>query len=200
VGFPARLLSDGEYVVVTTRAHGKALTGPVLVLLLTTFAATFVAGRAGRELSGPTRTAALAGVLVVAVLVVLRRVVVPFLRWLTTTYTVTDRRFAARSGVLAREGRTVLLDRIASLEVERTLLDRLLGCGTLVVSEDGDEGRFELHDLPRVELVQSRMADQVHRLRHELRTGRTPGGSGEVLVGHDLGGGGTGDLRLDHRS
>ncbi len=188
MGFPGRLLNDGEYVVLTTRAHGKALTWPVLVLLLTTFGATFAAGRAGRELSGQARTAAVVSVLVLAVAVVLRSAVVPFLRWWTTTYTVTNRRFATRWGVLTREGRTVPLNRIAALDVERTLLDRLLGCGTLVVSEDGDDGRIELRDLPHVEDVESRMADQVHRVRRE------------VLVGHDVRGGGTGGVRLDHRS
>ena len=189
MGFPGRLLNDGEYVVVTTRAHGRALVGPVLALLATTFVATFAAGRAGRELTGPTRTAALGVVAVLAVLLLLRLVVVPFLRWLTTTYTFTDRRFVARSGVLAREGRTVPLDRVTGIEVEMGLVDRLLGCGTLVVSDGaGEDGRFELHGVPHVEDVQTCVADQVHRLRHG------------VLVGHDVGEGGTGDLRLDHRS
>jgi uncharacterized membrane protein YdbT with pleckstrin-like domain len=188
VGFPGRLLNDGEQVVVTSRAHGKALTGPVLVLLATTFLATFAAGRAGRDLTGAARSAALLAIGAVAVVVVLRRVVVPFLRWLTTTYTFTDRRFVARAGVLAREGRTVPLDRITGLDVRMGLLDRLLGCGTLVVTDSGEDGRLELPDLPRVEEVQARVADQVHRLRRE------------VLVGHDVGGGGRGDSRLDHGS
>ena len=173
MGFPGRLLNEGEHVVLTTRAHGKALTGPVLVLLVAAFLAAFLLGRAGRELTGPTRAAAVAAVALVAALVVLRRVVVPFLRWLTTTHTVTDRRYVARSGVLAREGRTVPLDRVTGIAVERTVLDRLFGCGTLVVTDGSEDGRFELHHVPRVEEVQSRVADQVHRLRHEdARVGR----------------------------
>jgi membrane protein YdbS with pleckstrin-like domain len=187
VAFPGRLLSGDEYVLVTSRAHGKTLTGPVLVLLLTTFLGTFAAGRAGRDLRGPARTAAVGVLAVLAFWLVVRRVLVPFLRWLTTTYTFTNRRFVARSGVLAREGRTVPLDRVAALDVERGLLDRLLGCGTLVVTDAGEDGRFALPDLPRVEEVQTRVADQVHRLRHE------------VLVRQEVGEGGTGDLRLDHR-
>ena len=190
MGFPGRLLNDGEYVVVTTRAHGKALTGPVVVLLLTTFLATFAAGRAGRELAGPARAAAVAAVALVAAVVVLRRVFVPFLRWLTTTHTVTDRRYVTRSGVLAREGRTVPLDRVTGIDVERSVLDRLFGCGTLVVSDGTEEGRFELRAVPRVEEVQRCVADEVHRLRHQLARVGAGRGTGEE---------GTGDLRLDHR-
>ena len=167
MGLPGRLLNDGEHVVLTTRAHGRALTGPVVALLLTTFLATFAAGRAGRELSGPARAAAVAAVAVLAAVVVVRRVVVPFLRWLTTTYTVTDRRYVARSGVLAREGRTVPLAHVTGLEVEQTVLDRLFGCGTLVVSDGTEDGRFALLHVPRVEEVQTRVADAVHRLRHQ---------------------------------
>jgi uncharacterized membrane protein YdbT with pleckstrin-like domain len=162
------LLGDGEHVVLTTRTHGKALTGPVLVLLVTTFLATFAAGRAGRELTGPARAVAVGGVVVVALLVLLRWVVTPFLRWLTTTYTVTDRRLVSRTGVLSRSGRTVPLDGVTGTDVERGLVDRLLGCGTLVVSDAAEDGRVELHDVPRVEEVEAALADQVHRLRHEV--------------------------------
>ena len=193
--FPGRLLNEGEYVVLSSRSHGKTLIGPVLVLLLTTFAATFAAGRAGRELTGAARTVAVGAVLVLAAVLLVRGVLLPFLRWLSTTYTFTNRRFVARSGVLAREGRTVPLDRIAGIDVEMGLLDRLLGCGTLVVSDAGDDGRFELRDIPRVEEVHTRVADQVHRLRHD-----GDAHSAWLRPGHDhLGEDGTGGIRLDHR-
>ena len=196
MGFPSRLLNDGEHVVLTSRSHGKTLTGPVLVLLVTVFAATFAAVRAGRELTGPARTVALGAVLVVAAALLLRRVLVPFLRWLTTTYTFTNRRFVVRAGVLAREARTVPLDRIAGIDVEMGVLDRVLGCGTLVVADAAEDGRFELHDVPRVEEVQTRVADQVHRLRHA-------GGRHEPLPAHAgpyVGEDSVGGYRLDHSS
>ena len=194
MGFPGRLLNDGEHVVLTTRAHGKALTAPVVVLLLTTFLAAFAAGRVGRELTGPARAAAVGAVALLAAVVVARRVVVPFLRWLSTTHTVTDRRYVARSGVLAREGRTVPLDRVTAIDVERSVLDRLFGCGTLVVSDGSEEGRFALHDVPRVEEVQRCLTDEVHRSRHE--PARVGGGQ---RTGLGYGEEGTGDLRIDHR-
>ena len=195
MGFPGRLLNDGEHVVITTRSHGKTLTGPVLVLLVTAFLSTFGVVRLGRELAGPARAAAVGAVLLLAALLLVRRVLVPFLRWQTTTYTFTNRRFVARSGVLAREGRTVPLDRIAGIDVEMGLLDRLLGCGTLLVSDAGEDGRIELRDIPRVEDVQTRVADEIHRLRHgdlnQLERATSP----FPYVGED----GAGGLRLDHR-
>lgn len=167
MAFPSRLLNDGEYVVVTTRAHSKALVGPVLVLLTTTFVATFAVGRAERELTSVPRNTILAGVVVLAMPVLLRGAVLPFLRWAGTTYTFTDRRFVARAGILARTGRTVPLDRVTGIDIELGILDRLLRCGTLVITDAAEGGRFELHDVPHVEEVQTRVSDQLHSLRQE---------------------------------
>ncbi len=77
----------------------------------------------------------------VALLVLLRLVLVPFLRWWTTTYTFTDaRRLITRSGILSRRGHDVPLNRISDISYDKSLLDRLLGCGTLVVSDASETG------------------------------------------------------------
>lgn len=150
-----RLLNQGEQVVLSTRTHVKALLVPVVVLLV-------VAGAAGYLTSVPD--GAHAGVWrlviwVVALLVLLRLVLVPFLRWWTTTYTFTDRRLITRSGILSRRGHDVPLNRISDISYDKSLLDRLLGCGTLVVSDASETGRVELHDIPHVEEAQLRVSE-----------------------------------------
>ena len=91
-------------------------------------------------------------------------VVGPFLRWLTTTYTFTNRRFIKRSGFIAKEGRTIPLNRISGVDFEIGVIDRVFGCGTLVVSDASTDGRVELHDIPRVEEVQLQVSEELHRL------------------------------------
>jgi uncharacterized membrane protein YdbT with pleckstrin-like domain len=59
-----------------------------------------------------------------------------------------------RSGVFTRRGRDIPLYRINDVTYEKDLLDRMLGCGTLVISDASDEGRSVLHDVPRVEELQ----------------------------------------------
>ena len=88
----------------------------------------------------------------------------PFLRWLTTTYTFTNRRFIKRSGFIAKEGRTIPLNRISGVDFEIGVIDRVFGCGTLVVSDASTDGRVELHDIPRVEEVQLQVSEELHRL------------------------------------
>jgi uncharacterized membrane protein YdbT with pleckstrin-like domain len=84
--------------------------------------------------------------------------------WLTTTYTFTNRRFIKRSGFIAREGRTIPLNRISGVDFEIGVIDRIFGCGTLVVSDASTDGSVLLHDIPDVEKVQLQVSDELHRL------------------------------------
>lgn len=167
-----KLLNQGERVVVDTRTHVKVLIRPVLVLLVTVFAASYVGAQVtDRVDSGGTRTALGVVVGAVAVLVVVLWVVRPFLRWYSTTYTFTDRRFIHRSGLIAREGRTIPMNRISGVDFEVGVVDRLFGCGTLVVSDASEQGRVELHDIPQVEQVQMIVAEELHGLSGGGRRG-----------------------------
>jgi uncharacterized membrane protein YdbT with pleckstrin-like domain len=107
---------------------------------------------------------------VIAIGVALWFLTVPFLRWLTTTYTFTNRRFIKRSGFIAKTGRTIPLNRISGVDFEIGLIDRVFGCGTLVVSDASTDGSVELHDIPHVEQVQLQVGEELHRLSRGDRT------------------------------
>lgn len=154
-----KLLNADESVVVSTRTHAKALIFPLVVLALLAAAAGTLAtftGPAGR--AQPLLVAAIWGA---AALLALRWVVKPFLTWLTTTYTVTDQRLITRSGIVTRRGHDIQLDRVSDVAYERGLSDRLLGCGTLVISV-ASEHRVEWRDIPHVERVHLKIQDLLH--------------------------------------
>ncbi len=153
-------LNPGEHVVVSTRTHPKVLLLPVLILVLTLAVAAF-AQRAG---SGGAADVMHISVWVVAGIVILLWVVRPLVAWATTTYTFTNRRFIKRSGLISKEGRTIPLNRISGVDFEIGVIDRIFGCGTLVVSDASEQGRVELEDVPRVEEVQLKVAEELHRL------------------------------------
>lgn len=157
MAFPSKLLNPGETVVVSTRSHVKALILPGLVVLVA-LAAAIVLDR----LIGSSVGSLVAWVLFLGVVVWF--LVGPFLRWLTTTYTFTNRRFIKRSGFIAKEGRTIPLNRISGVDFEIGVIDRIFGCGTLVVSDASTDGQVELHDIPDVEKVQLQVSDELHRL------------------------------------
>jgi uncharacterized membrane protein YdbT with pleckstrin-like domain len=165
VAFPDRLLNEGEHVVLHTRTHVKVLIGAVLRLLVTVFLASLLITWITQKMDdNGFRTGLQVAVAVLAALLLVWFVARPFVRWFTTTYTFTDRRFIQRSGLLAKEGRTIPLNRISGVDFEMGVIDRLFRCGTLVVSDASENGTVPLRDIPRVEEVQRIVAEQLHRL------------------------------------
>jgi membrane protein YdbS with pleckstrin-like domain len=154
----AKLLADGESIVIDTRPHAKALTGPVLVLLATAGLGGFVAGRVPE---GDLQAAGRAGVAVLAALVLLRGAVLPFLRWRATRVVVTDRRVLTRSGLVSRTGRDLPLSRVDDLAFSRSPVDRLFGSGTVVLSPAGERPPLVLRAVPQVAVLQRRLSELV---------------------------------------
>ncbi len=142
-----KLMMDGEEVVATTRTHVKVLLVPFLVLLVAAFAGGFLAAQVGDAGDGIVRWV----VVGVAVLAVLVLTVVPFVRWLLWTYTLTNKRIVEQRGILTRHGRIIPLSRVNDVSFEKNLNDRILGCGTLIIHNASDEEGLLLRDIPRIE-------------------------------------------------
>jgi membrane protein YdbS with pleckstrin-like domain len=154
-------LNPGEKVIFSTRTHVKALVVPALVLLVVAGVAGWLAAQVDSD--GKHAKAFYLAVAIVALLVVLWFCVRPFLTWLTATYTVTDRRLTTHQGVISRSGHDIPLSRISDVSYEKGILDRLLGCGTLVVSDASEKGRVSLPDVPGVEEKQLMLSDLLYK-------------------------------------
>jgi uncharacterized membrane protein YdbT with pleckstrin-like domain len=154
VAINPKLLNEGERVVWSTRTHVKALFVPVLVLVLAAGIGGFLS-----SLPETHQRFWLILIWVLAALAILVYSVWPFLKWLTTTYTVTDRRLTTHRGVINRSGHDIPLARISDVSYEKGLVDRIFGCGTLVISDASEQGRVALDDVPRVERLQLQLSD-----------------------------------------
>ena len=154
------LLNEGETIVVSTRTHPKALILPILALVVLLAIGVVVQRWIDQEV---VTLVAWALVAVGVVWFVLR----PFLIWLTATYAITTRRLITRHGVITRRGHDIPLSRISDVAYEKDLLDRLLGCGTLIISDASTHGQVALPDIPRIEKVQRDLSDLLHDLHTE---------------------------------
>lgn len=74
-------------------------------------------------------------------------VVLGFLPWLTTRYRMTSSQFQLRKGLLNRQQVTAPLDRVRSVDLESSLLHRLLGLAKVQVGTGVDDSRIELDAL-----------------------------------------------------
>ncbi len=152
-----KLLGPDEHIVLSTRTHLKAMLLPALILIVTMGLAGFLSAIVGGSMEKPLRIA----IWVLAAVVVVGWVLIPFLKWLTTEYTVTNRRLITRTGILTRRGHDIPMPRISDVASERGVIDRMLRCGTLILA-DASEQRVRLHDIPRVEEVQLKIANLLH--------------------------------------
>ena len=158
-------LTQDEHLVLLLHPHWKTLIRPFAVAVLV-IAIALIA-----EVLIPSNSAAAVERLVVAavaILAVMLWLIVPVLRWRTTTYELTTRRLRVRSGIATRRGRDIPLARINDVSFEKGLLDRLLGSGRLVVESAGEHGQILLNDIPRVEFTQATLFRLVEEEQRRL--------------------------------
>jgi uncharacterized membrane protein YdbT with pleckstrin-like domain len=163
-------LVEGERFVLRLHPHWKTLLRPALILVL------ILVALAVAEVLLPPRSDlvpvrfALVGVSILAMIIWF---LVPWLRWKTTSYELTTRRLRLRRGILSRSGRDFPLIRISDVSFSHGLLDRLLGCGKLIVESAGEHGQLVLTEIPEVERVQATLfqlvEDEQARLAREDR-------------------------------
>ena len=163
-------LTQDEHLVLLLHPHWKTLIRPFAVAVIVIVIALIA------EVLIPSNSAAAVERLVVAavaILAVMLWLIVPVLRWRTTTYELTTKRLRTRFGVITRKGRDIPLTRINDVSFEKGLLDRLLGAGRLVVESAGEHGQIVLKDIPDVADVQATLfrlvEDEQRRLERNQR-------------------------------
>lgn len=160
--FPSRLLGPDEHVIVDTHPHWKRLIAPAVVFIATAGVGSYlVTVVPDWSLQRWLRIA----IAVVALLVIVSWSIRPWLGWLGTRYTLTNERVVLRDGVLTRRGRDIPLNRVNDVAFHHTLLERVLGCGTLTIESAGDHGQVVLYEVPEVEFMQRAVYDAVAGFR-----------------------------------
>lgn len=144
---PARHLGDDEVVVSEMRPHWVFVAGPAWCTLFVLAAAVAV----GVEF--PNAPVFVAWILAAAVTVPAVWLAARVVRWRSTSLAVTSERLVLRRGVVRRQLTELRLDRMAEVQVTRTLAQQLVGTGRLVIRLTGGEGVW-IDDVRRPRAVQ----------------------------------------------
>ena len=158
MAFSEKLLGQGEHVVLDLRTHWKALIWPAVAFIVLCAATGVAIGVALPAIPPGGKTVVGWIIAVVAVILFVWLCLTPFLRWWTTTITITNRRLITRRGILNKHGHDLPLIRIANVEYERSFLDRMLGCGTLTLTTSADDP-LTLREIPHVEQTHLRLGE-----------------------------------------
>ncbi|MGV8850199.1 MAG: PH domain-containing protein [Propionibacteriaceae bacterium] len=158
MAFSEKLLGQGEHVVLHLRTHWKSLIGAVLVFLVLCLAAGAGVGVLVPMVAEGSRQILTWVIVGLAVILFAAFSMLPFMRWWTTTFTITNRRLITRRGILNKSGHDLPLIRINNVEYQRSLLDRMLGCGTLTLTTAAEDP-LTLHDIPGIEHVHLQLGE-----------------------------------------
>jgi uncharacterized membrane protein YdbT with pleckstrin-like domain len=148
VGFPKRLLADHEEMVLDLRPHWIALVGPAVVLVLVIVAEILLF--AYFELPSIVAWLALLAGAVVLIVFPVRS----FLAWITSHFVVTSDRVIHRSGWLAKRSMEMPLERINDVTFTQSVLERVVGAGSLRIQSASEYGQNHFRDIRRPENVQ----------------------------------------------
>jgi uncharacterized membrane protein YdbT with pleckstrin-like domain len=158
VPFPRRLLNDNEDIVLDLHPHWVFLARPAAALVASLALVTVVATGVG---TGGDNVAVLAAaaLAVVAMLWFAGR----YLKWLTTYFVVTTDRLIYRTGVVAKHGREIPLERVNDIGFHQTVLQRLLGAGDLQIESAGERGQDPFTAVAHPAEVQNEIYRQMER-------------------------------------
>jgi uncharacterized membrane protein YdbT with pleckstrin-like domain len=169
VPFPRRLLFEGEEVVLDLRPHWSFCAGPASVLAVGLIALVWVTAA---DLPGWLDWLPLpvAGVVLAALGWFAGR----YARWATTNFVLTTDRLIYRSGVLAKRGMEIPLERINTVFLHQRVVERMLRTGDLVVESGGELGRETFADIPGPGSVQNEIYRQIEANQQRLRAPAAP--------------------------
>ena len=160
-------LMPGEHVILRTRPNALPLVGPVVVGFLLLAVGGFSLGYLSRG-TLPDWLAEWQGILlpvafVVVLLLLLRAVAWPLLRWSSHRYVLTTTRLIHRYGVLRRTENQISLSAISQLQTEQGLLQRLVGSGSLTADLGFDRAHAYRH-LPQVAAFKEHVVQAISEL------------------------------------
>lgn len=179
MGFPRRLLTEGEELVLDLRPHWIALVGPALatalVVVIWALALPRIPGE-GRGHDVLVWLTVAAGV-VVLIWYAVRSVV----DWMTSHFVVTNERVIHRHGWIAKHSVEIPLERINDVKFNQSVLERVIGAGDLAIESAGEFGQESFTDIRDPEGVQKVIYEQA-----EARTLRFARGGAGTSVAEGL--------------
>jgi membrane protein YdbS with pleckstrin-like domain len=151
MAFPREQLRPAEDMVLDTRPHWWFITPSALALAGAFLLAVIVlvnnpdgfVGDAGRILCG------------ILVLGTLGWFANRYAKWVSTNFVVTSDRLIYRSGVFAKNGVEIPVDKINTVFFEQKVFERLIGLGDIRVESASATGSTVFDDIPKPSAVQA---------------------------------------------
>ena len=176
--YPKKLLNDYETVALDLHPHWWSFSEPALALV-----GSVIIGIVSFFADGDLRKA-LQYVAVVAIVVSAIWLVARYLKWATTNFVITSDRIIFRSGVIAKSGIEIPLERVNNVLFSQSIFERILGAGDLLIESGGEDGQQRFTDVRHPERVQNLIHAQMEQneTRKFGHMGAAVGGGGADIA------------------
>ena len=167
MAYPKNLIQDGETVALDLRPHWwyfsrNIFTGIPLVIIL-----ILVLNIDDDDLR--KYTGWIVGIAAVAWAAWL---VLKYLQWKMTYFVVTSRRVIYRTGVLAKKGVEIPLERVNNINFHQRIIDRIIGAGDLDIESAGKDGQSHFDFIRHPDGVQH----EIYRMMETRNMPQVPSG------------------------
>lgn len=149
--YPQRLLNDDEEVALDIHPHWWFLAPRGTAAAISAIAFFGVLGALGDD----TWQKGVKWVVGVLALVLVARFVLQWLKWRTTHFVITSDRLISRSGVFAKRGIEIPLERVNNVSFNQSIFERMIKAGDLLIESGGEDGQQRFTDILRPDEVQN---------------------------------------------
>jgi uncharacterized membrane protein YdbT with pleckstrin-like domain len=164
--FSQKNLNPNETIALDMHPHWWYFSGPVMALVVSIIGGTWALTTDGDGNVGKAmRVVFLAALVITAIWVVVR-----YLKWMTTNFVITSHRLIFRTGVVAKKGIEIPLERVNNVNFNQSVFERLLGAGDLLIESGGEDGQSRFSDIKHPDQVQ-RMVHSQMEIAAERRGG-----------------------------
>jgi uncharacterized membrane protein YdbT with pleckstrin-like domain len=179
--YPKKLLNDYEELAVDLHPHWWYFAEVVVALVASIVLGIVVLAT---DAESVVKWIVLALIVASALWMVVR-----YLRWGTTNFVITSDRVIFRSGIVAKTGIEIPLERVNSVHFNQSVFERLIGAGDLLIESGAEGGQQRFTDVKNPDKIQNLIHSQMEQNENRMYQGTsrrdqqvaTSGGMAEQL-------------------
>lgn len=171
--YPKRLLNDHEELAVDLHPHWSYFIEPVLALVASIVVTIVV-------LVAFDPDSWLRTLLIVVIVLSALALGWRYVRWSTTHFVVTSDRVIFRSGVLAKSGIEIPLERVNSVHFSQGVFERVIGAGDLLIESGAEGGQQRFTDVKNPDKIQNAIHGQKELNEQRMRSANGSAGAADV--------------------
>ena len=147
--YPKKLLNDHEEVALDLHPHWWYFAQPVAALVVA-IALGIIALTQDGDLGNALKVLSIVLIVGTGLWLVHR-----YLKWATTNFVITSDRVIFRSGIIAKNGIEIPLERVNNVLFSQSIFERMIGAGDLLIESGGEDGKQRFTDIRGPERVQN---------------------------------------------